>query len=193
MCGLSGCRTPGLSRTGEWERAPPGDNAPRSPVSAAGLCWARDLARGGALGPPSDRLTTASGCRDHPPGRHPRTGHVHRTSVPGEAGPGLGGLARPQPRRPAVRPRQTHAERPPRWRHGDATRACACGGAWVARRHSRRRAPARAGGAPSSVGWCAPAWHDALPGGRGSWPGKRPRWGCLPHLWCPTPRVRRGQ
>ena len=24
-----------------------------------------------------------------------------------------------------------------------------------------------------------------------SWPGTGPRWGCLPHPWCPTPGLRR--
>jgi hypothetical protein len=53
-CQWNACRTPGLSRTGELYSAPPGDNAPRSPVSAAGLCWARDRAQTCAVGPPRD-------------------------------------------------------------------------------------------------------------------------------------------
>ena len=36
----------------------------------------------------------------------------------------------------------------------------------------RHGAPARAGGAPSRIGWCAHAWRDALPGGAES-PGLR--------------------
>jgi hypothetical protein len=189
-------RTLGLSHTGEPYRAPPGDNAPRSPVSAAGLCWARARARGGALGPPSDQPTTSSGCRDCTAGRHTRTGHVHLASVPGAAGPGRGGRLRRgpsrrpggrsgpaaavgaappcphaggtrppttlapaapaiMPRRQAVGPRQTRAERPPRWRHRDATRAPggggraprarACDEAWVA---EPSRAAGQAGAPP---------------------------------------------
>jgi hypothetical protein len=52
--------TPGLSRTGERYSVTPTEDEPRSPVSAAGLCWALARARGGALGAPLDRPTTAS-------------------------------------------------------------------------------------------------------------------------------------
>ena len=52
----------------------PTTDEPRSPVSAAGLCWARDLARGGALGLPTDRPTSAPGCCDRPVGGLARPG-----------------------------------------------------------------------------------------------------------------------
>jgi hypothetical protein len=50
--------------------------------------------------------------------------------------------------------------------------------------HARAAPRPASGGAP-------PPGATPSQGGRAAQPGQGSRWGCLPHPWCPTPRVRR--
>ncbi len=168
---LTCCRKPERRRSGGWRQ------------SGASPCWALELARACALvtppavfppRPPQDdvsapreptawpdtptsrrcrgRLDTASGPSAS---RYPPATRRVPPGAPHEGHP----LLRPAH---AATPRSSTAGRHQAWRDGSTTRSCATGTPHG--RAPRRGTPARAGRAPSRVGWGSLSWRDAFPG-----------------------------